>query len=195
MADIHSILCPNCKKNTNLISRSSYAWPKAAYVAYEIGECNSCDYFMLIQRTRGLITRILPTPLPKSVDERIPEPIKTDFTEAYLCLSVGAYRGAAVMGRRALQNICLEKGAKEGASLQTQIDWLFSEGIITKELKDWAHEVRYVGNDAAHPNKQLVTQNDAEDIINLLEQFADVLYIAPHIAAERRKIRQQTTNA
>lgn len=96
------------------------------------------------------------------------------------------------MARRALQNICLDKKTKED-SLQKQIDSLFKDGIITKDLKIWAHEVRYVGNDAAHPSseKQPVSREDAEDILNLLEQFTDVLYIAPFIAEERRKIREQ----
>ncbi|GAI30940.1 unnamed protein product, partial [marine sediment metagenome] len=79
--------------------------------------------------------------------------------------------------------------------LVKQIEWLFGQGIITKDLKDWAHEVRLTGNDAAHPRKPAedvpVTEEDAEDILNLLKQFTNVLYVAPAIAAERRRLREE----
>jgi hypothetical protein len=107
---------------------------------------------------------------------------------------MGTYRAAAVMARRALQSICLDKGAKEDDSLEKQIDWLFTQSVITKDLKEWAHEVRLVGNDAAHPKKpendQPISKEDAEDILQLLDQFCQVLYVAPAIAEERKKLRQ-----
>lgn len=89
---------------------------------------------------------------------------------------------------------CLDKGAKKG-TLENQIDWLFEQRIITKDLKDWAHEVRLVGNDAAHPQKptedKSITKGDAKVILDLLTQFTNVLYVAPAIAAESKKSRQQ----
>lgn len=56
------------------------------------------------------------------------------------------------MARRAIQNACLIKGAKDD-KLHNQIGRLFNNGIITKDLRDFAHTVRLVGNDAAHPIK------------------------------------------
>ena len=99
------------------------------------------------------------------------------------------------MSRRSLQSICLEKGAKEKDTLEIQIDWLFSQRVLTKDLQQWAHEVRYVGNNAAHPSKpsedKSVVREDAQDILDLLEQFAQVLYVAPAIAGERKKAREE----
>jgi len=92
-----------------------------------------------------------------------------------------------------LQLCCFEKGAPD-ATLQDQIDWLLKKQIITKDLNDWAHEVRLTGNDAAHPSKDItkdvpISRDDAEDILILLEKFIDVLYIAPALADERRQKR------
>lgn len=194
MADQDSIYCPNCKKHTKFTGRVNYTPPRSNNFLYEIGECNACDFFLLIKRLNGLIVKIYPNPLPEPVDEKIPEAIRKDFEEANLCYSVNAYRAAAVMARRALQSICLDKGANEKDYLYQQIDWLFSQGIITKDLKDWAHEVRHVGNDGAHPKKPEedtpVASEDAKDILDLLKQFSQVLYVAPSIAEERRKIRE-----
>lgn len=194
MADKDSIFCPNCKQRTNLIHRADY--PININYQYEICECNGCDFFFLVKRFRSddRILEIWPKTLPESVDEKIPENIRQDFTEAYLCFSVGAYRACAVMARRALQNLCIEKGAKKDAKLEQQIDFLQSKGIITVELQNWAHEVRMVGNDGAHPNQhELVGESDARDILDLLKQFCQVMYIAPSIAAERKQARERAS--
>jgi hypothetical protein len=136
---------------------------------------------------------LYPQSLPRPVDSRIPEVVSSDLKEALLCFSVEAHRAAAVLARRAIQVICLDKGAPKDQKLNQQIDWLFDNGVITKDLKEWAHEVRFIGNDGAHPGNlsdEAVTKNDSEDILNLVEQFAKVLYVAPAIASERKKHRE-----
>lgn len=130
-----------------------------------------------------------PNTLPQTVDDQIPEPVKSDFEEALVCESAGSYRGAATLARRTLQVICLDKGASKTKKLHEQIDELFTKNVITQDIKDWAHEVRYVGNDAAHPNATDVTKDDARDILELLESMCDVLYIAPARAAARKAKR------
>jgi hypothetical protein len=49
--------------------------------------------------------------------------------------------------------------------------------------------VRWVGNDAAHPNDQNVTKEDAEDSLKLAEQFLHILFVTPAIAKARRTER------
>lgn len=195
MADQNSIYCPSCKKYTAIITRVGYKWPKDSNTRYEIAECNSCDFFVLVKRHRNSIQKIYPAPLPKSLHKKTPEFVERDLEEAYLCFSVGAFRATGVLARRALQLCCLEKGAPD-KKLRDQIDWLLNQQIITKEIKEWAHEVRLTGNDAAHPLKNLVkdeniTKDDAEDILSLLEQFINVLYIAPALAEERKQKRNK----
>lgn len=193
MADKNSILCPSCKTRTNLIQRIKYVWPEDSNTIFEISECNGCNTFFLVKRRGGTITGLWPKELPQIVDDRIPEHIREDFNEANLCFSVEANRAAAVMARRSLQNICLDKSADKDKKLEQQIDELQEMGIITKDLQNWAHEVRHVGNDGAHPGKdEPVKREDAQDITELLTQFCNVLYIAPSIADERRKLREES---
>lgn len=186
----HSIYCPHCHRFTYLTSKCNFGNQTGEW---DTSECNACHKVVLIHKNMGVI---YPSPLPKAIDQRIIKTIRTDFAEAILCFSVEAYRAASVMARRALQNICLDKGAKESDKLEKQIDWLFEQAIVTKELKEWAHEVRLVGNNAAHPKKPdediPVSKEDADDILKLLEQFCQVLYVAPTIASEMRKSRQST---
>ncbi|TWP21832.1 DUF4145 domain-containing protein [TM7 phylum sp. oral taxon 352] len=139
----------------------------------------------------GGLVRKYPNSLPKSINESIPQEIKTDFEEALLCYSVNAYRGAAALARRTVQLICLDKRADKNKKLYQQIDELFKNGVITKDIQEWAHEVRFLGNDAAHPSKDTVSKDDAKDILDLLESLCEVLYVAPAKAAERKKKRTQ----
>lgn len=194
MADINSIYCPNCARYTNLIHRAGYGKNIDSRIRlyFSVEECNNCDqHFLTIRNSDqygGLIKKY-PNSLPKSVNALIPQEIKTDFEEALLCYSISAYRGAAALARRTVELICLDKGADKDKKLYQQIDELFRNGVITKDIQEWAHEVRFLGNDAAHPSKNMVSEDDAKDILDLLDSLCEVLYVAPAKAAERKKKR------
>jgi Domain of unknown function (DUF4145) len=134
---------------------------------------------------------IYPQPLPSPTDDRIPELIRNDLNEAKISYSVKAFRASAVISRRAMQSACIDKGATK-EKLVEQLHELAVNGVITNDLKEWADVVRWVGNDAAHPDNQIVTEKDAEDILHLAEQFLHVIYVAPAIAQEQRTKRGKT---
>lgn len=133
---------------------------------------------------------IYPNPLPSPTDSNIPKELAVDLDEAKMCFSVGCHRACAVMARRCIQNACNEKGAKE-KDLVKQIKELCQLGIITKDIEEWATVVRWVGNDAAHPGKDPVTKEDAEDCLKLAEQFLHVIFVASAVAKARRAARNK----
>ena len=156
-----SIFCPFCQRHTALLAaqaeysfgfndtrRTPAAWEKNGMETWWIGVCNNCNSPVLVLNNGELI---YPTPLPSPTDSRIPNPMHQDLAEAKRCYSVEAYRACAVIARRAMQNACIEKGANK-QKLVDQINELKANGTITKDLKEWADVVRWVGNDAAHPN-------------------------------------------
>ncbi|MCE9521591.1 MAG: DUF4145 domain-containing protein [Alphaproteobacteria bacterium] len=71
------------------------------------------------------------------------------MSEAIECHAQGCYRAAALMVRRALEELCEDRGAK-GATLEARIEALSASIVIPKGLIDGAHELRFLGNDAAH---------------------------------------------
>jgi hypothetical protein len=192
-----SIYCPYCHRYTalSLAKGEDYSGNESGHSriyidgqgVYWIGLCNSCNRAVLVNE-RSNKTFIFPSPLPKAIDERVPDFLKSDLEEAGICLSAGAWRATAGLCRRILQMICLDKGAPTDKDLRDQIGDLASRGIITGDIKEWAHAVRWVGNDALHPNKEVVEKEDAEDIMNLVEQIIHILYIAGDIA--RKKIEK-----
>jgi hypothetical protein len=206
-----SIFCPYCHQHTalsvapgitvnmhgNVIGSASEKslciWNKVHVIHGEkvrsdwwIGICNSCRNPVLV---RNAADEVYPHQLPTPTDERIPEAIRRDLDEAKLCLSVGAYRACSVMARRTIQAACIHKGAPEDKKIYEQINYLFKEGIITVDVKDWAHSTRWVGNDAAHPSEIEVDESDAEDVLKLAEQFLYILFVTPAIAQQQRQKR------
>jgi hypothetical protein len=150
-----------------------------------IGVCNACQNPVLVHGNGDVI---YPSPGAKPTDSNVPKDLRADLDEAKICFAAAAFRGCAVLARRVIQVACIAKGAKQH-SLVDQIAELTAAGVITKDIEEWAHVVRWVGNDAAHPNAQAVTQADAEDCLNLAEQFLHVICVAPAIAKARRTAR------
>lgn len=195
-----SIFCPYCQRHTALsVAQTSYndihghthytsaEWSIKTGDSWWIGICNNCQNPVLV-KNEGI--EIYPRPFPSPTDTRIPEPMRQDLIEAKFCFSINAFRACAVMARRTIQNACIDKGAIQ-KDLVKQINELIANDVITKDLKEWADVVRWVGNDAAHPNKDTVEKDDAEDILSLAEQFLQVLYVTPSIAQARRTLRKK----
>jgi len=200
-----SIFCPYCKNHTSLTPapatprtiktgfgfeeiKTTAVWQRAHQKdRWWIGICNYCNEPVLVHNVGDIV---YPNPLPSPTDERIPETIRQDLNEAKICLSINAYCACAVMARRAIQSACIDKEATK-EKLSEQLQELASNAIITRDLKEWADVVRWVGNDAAHPNSGGVSKGDAEDILKLAKQFLDVIYVAPAIAKEQRTKRDK----
>lgn len=98
------------------------------------------------------------------------------------------------MSRRALQSCCIDNGTDKGKDLLGQISELFTMGIITKDMKEWATTIRWIGNDAAHINDNKVNREDAEEILNLADELFKIIYVAPAIAKERQAKRKQSSS-
>ena len=194
MATRISIFCPHCHRHTSLEparvevegERGKYyvgaVWHQSSNSKWWIAVCNYCKEPVLVKNDGAIV---YPHPLPQPTDRNVPEDIRVDLDEAKRCFSVSAWRAAAVMARRAMQSAAIEQGSTK-KHLSDQIAELAARGKITVDLKEWADVVRWVGNDAAHPGGEPVTQEDAEHVLKLAEQFLHVLYVTPAIAKQLR---------
>lgn len=188
-----SVFCPHCHERTALLqARTSNNGPPAVWIPpgppgpfWWIGICNGCQKPCLVG---GNGTIVYPAPSPSPTDPNIPEPLRRDLDEAKMCFSVQCYRACAAMARRTVQQACISKLCKSRDLVQ-QIAELTQAGHITKDIEEWATVVRWIGNDAAHPNGDQVAKEDAEDCLRLAEQFLHVLFVTPAIAKARRALR------
>jgi len=97
----------------------------------------------------GLLVKAYP-PIKLDFDpENIPANVLKTFEEAITCHSQECYVASAIMVRRSLEEICVDRQAK-GNDLKARINDLRSKIVIPAELLEAMDEIRILGNDAAH---------------------------------------------
>lgn len=129
-------------------------------------------------------------PLPNAKMHRaVPEQISSALSEAVRCLSANCPRAAAVMARRTLEAIAIEKGAgKDGDQLHKRLAEMANRGLLQPVLAEWSREVRLVGNLGAHFDPmETVTHEDAQQLIDFIKSLTDYLYVLPHQLEARRQ--------
>ena len=128
-------------------------------------------------------------PLPAEVHASAPE-FAQDFAEAVAVLPMSR-KACAALARRCLQNILTHGGKAKKRDLADQIAEILP--TLPLELAFNVDAIRQVGNFAAHPIKSTnsgaiadVEDNEAEWILDVLEELADYYYVAPAQAAKKR---------
>ena len=95
----------------------------------------------------------------------LPAPIVADLREAALCCSAGAYRGAALLARRAVEQVTvLRRVPLEMGTLHQKVVWLIRSGHLPRELSRHARIVGEIGTAAAHGGGDL-TRDEAYAVV------------------------------
>lgn len=126
-------------------------------------------------------------PLPGAkAHPAIPEPIQDVLNEAVLALAANCPRAAAVMARRTLEAITVDKGETSGTLAQRLLA-LSAKGVLHPSLSDWAKEVRIVGNAGAHFDPMdTVSVKDAQQLVSFIRELLNFLYVLPFELDARR---------
>jgi len=150
--------------------------------------------FVKVNRDFALVESYpYPSVLPASFDDSIPIKVREDMAEAVRCYHARALRAAVIMCRRVIQDIAKEKKL-DGDTNKEQIKRMFDSGLVTKALFDSAHEVRHFGGFAAHPQDDGlddITLEIAQQMLEVVNQFASNIYVMPAKNANLSRIRQQ----
>lgn len=123
----------------------------------------------------------------KKFTAHAPSEVLADYEEGLICLSAGADKAAVGMFRRAMQDAMINLGADQKLDL---IDQIKNVSALTKDIKDWAHNVRIFGNWGAHPQEDLlkdVTPELAQEVRELMEEFMNYVYVMPGKVVAARK--------
>lgn len=172
-----AIDCPHCpvKKSSITLSIITPCIDLRHYFAV-FGMCSSCHMpiaLRMVNREPNLhpnpnnyggniadpngpfrITDLFPAPPSIDAPENIPAGVEKAFKQAAGSRRAGHYDAAAAMYRKAME-LAL-KGLSpeiEAWKIEKRIDKMAAEGLITNDLKDWAHELRLDGNDAVHEDE------------------------------------------
>lgn len=179
-----SMRCPLCRKEGSFhsIGVSDVGWMLidgkeiAGQPAIGMRVCPNmaCRAYVFVGLNRGRLIRSYP---PEVIDfdaSNLPANIVATLEEAVKCHAAGCYRAAALMIRRALEEVCSDKNAA-GGNLKLRIAALGTTIIIPPDLLAAADELRLLGNDAAHIEAQLYDAIEEEEVTVALDLTKEVL--------------------
>lgn len=184
-----SIRCPHCRELGTFAIVRAGAYLKtgrqgsnAANAQYYagIGVCpnTKCRGHVFVIQGPGGILEIDPPQLLDFNTENLPPRCEQTLKEAIACHSAGAYRAAAMMVRRLLEEICDENSAK-GKDLHQRLTALKGLVVLPPQLFDAMNELKALGNDAAHVEAKAydnIGRDEAEDSIELAKEILKALY-------------------
>ncbi len=109
-----------------------------------------------------------------------PEEVGRYWLQAQRSIEDSNWDAAVVMARSALQ-LLLRHEKAQGGTLVKEIEDLAGKGLLPPIVRDWAHGLRLLGNDAAHPQPggEGVTEKDARHVVNFLRVLLTLLRDLP----------------
>jgi hypothetical protein len=107
----------------------------------------------------------------------IPTRVTNAFEEAIACHSQQCFVASAIMVRKTLEELCIDKGAK-GGNLKERIKALGGAIVLPTELLTGADNLRLLGNDAAHIESQEYQQVGKEEVELAIEFAKELLKAA-----------------
>lgn len=129
--------------------------------------------------------------------ENIPEKVLNAFEEAIKCHSNSCFIASAIMIRKTLEEICIDRGAT-GKNLFKKLEDLGGKILIPQELLSGMNELRLLGNDAAHIEAQTFSEIGKDEIEVSLEFAKEILkavYQYENLLQKLKKLKDKTNNA
>lgn len=131
------------------------------------------------------ILKEYPETISNNIPEYLPENINIFYSQAVSAFKAGNYDSSAMMSRKVLE-VSVKKIHPEGTgTLYRRIEGLASEGLITEDLKEWAHIIREDGNESAHEETP-VDFNFADEILSFTGLFLLYVFTMPAMIKEKK---------
>lgn len=166
---------------------------------YSICVCHRCNQAFLIQESlRGVPAEfetvtdsvVLYPAESKISTEHFPSSIKSAYVQALRSYKMSFFDSSVLMCRKCLEGLCKILGVT-GRNLYQRLEKLKIENHIDERFLEWGHQIRLIGNEAAHDIDTPVSKKDAQDILEFTE--AILIYVFSltqryEALIERRKI-------
>jgi hypothetical protein len=180
-----SIRCPACKQygtldlliNVNDYVVSVSGGPTQVMFGQRRCPNPACHNHVFVVIQGGKVFLAYP---PERLDfdsTNISAKVKNAFEEAIACHSQQCFVASAIMVRKTLEELCLDKGAK-GNNLKERIKALGTAIVLPAELLAGADNLRLLGNDAAHIESQEYQQVGKEEVELAIEFTKELLKAA-----------------
>ena len=154
-------------------------------------KCGNCaGYVMVLWSAGDRLHNYKVLPWPLKLDrhpEHWPGDIGRYWLQAKKNLAEENWDAAAVMAASAMQLALRSKGA-EGKTFNQEVKDLTEKGVLPPIMVEWADEVRWLRNPAAHPQpgQEETDPKDAQDVVRFLDFLLECLLDLPHRINEYR---------
>jgi hypothetical protein len=158
---------------------------RPVHVYYHLHRCASCGRGGLatVEVVDGdaYVNGALDEFYPRTIDalqipDNVPTGVRSEFNEAELCASIGAWRAASALLRSTLEKTLRANGYGKG-SLADRIDEAATDGTITAARSKRAHEdIRVLGNDVLHDEWREVTEDEFDGAHHYAQRILEDFY-------------------
>jgi hypothetical protein len=166
------------------------------YASVRICPNTSCRGLIFVIEGQGRVLEIEPPELLDFDSDNLPPALLATLREAISCHSAGAYRAAAMMVRRLLEEICVLNNA-HGSNLHQRLEALKTRIVLPQALFEALSELKALGNDAAHIEAKAyenIGKVEASDSIELAKEILKALYQLQGLLA-RLQSRKSAANS
>ena len=191
-------ICPCCKNASTFTVDGEHSYHEAKKtVVHLILRCN----YAKCKRTIYVRTSNMPTHTRNNPDDDffmypsgtvdnphpgIPTEIANDWIEAQKAMQADAPKAAAVMFRRVLYSVLIEKGCKLHP-IREGLEQLISTQRLPSIFDDWLPAIRDDGHDGAHPDRALhVSAENVAETMEYTSELLRYLYIEPYDFQQRK---------
>lgn len=125
-------------------------------------------------------THLWPTVVHRKDYPDVPEAIAAAASEAHQALGALAPRAAVAMARAVIEAIAKEKKIVRG-SIHSKIEELAADGHISHAMKEAAHEIRLVANEAVHSDlvDEPIDVDEGREVVELMDAILERVYQEP----------------
>lgn len=176
----HNYVCGYCGKDIS--SETGYYTSNTKVYSY-ICICHHCNRPSLIDYNNNVYPGAV---YGSSVNYIATPEVEELYNEARRCISCNAFTASVLCSRKLIMNIAVAKGAKEGLSFVSYIEYLAEKGYIPPDGKEWVDHIRKKGNQANH-EISIMNQGDAEELIDFLEMLLKFIFEFPALVAVKAK--------
>ena len=189
--------CPHCQIAKPLMSfcpldqkrrPERVLW--AAYV------CSSCNNVVtakchLINSGAWLIDETYPP--AESVAEELPEPARKYLEQAYRTIG-DAPDAAAMVASSSVDAMLKSKGFKGKETLHERIKKAVEARVLTEDMGEWAHHVRFVSNYPRHADDKdpHVSPEQARIVVDFADALGEFLFVLPSRAEKAIRASKET---
>ncbi|MDB5240221.1 MAG: hypothetical protein JWP57_846 [Spirosoma sp.] len=127
--------------------------------------------------------------------DNIPSNVLKAFEEAVKCHACDCFIASAIMIRKTLEELCLDRGAN-GDNLFKRLEILKNKIVLPDELLIAMNELRLVGNDAAHLVARTYDEIGKEEIeisIELTKEILKAVYQYESLLQKMRNLKRKNS--